>query len=545
MTVIDFFCGAGGFSEGFRQAGFNVIMGLDNWQPAVTTHNANHNLHDKKWDISAIETPQAIEQIPDSDIIIGSPPCVSFSLSNKGGNADKTLGKKLIRNFLRIVAVKKFKPNSQLKAWAMENVPNSKNFVKPTYSFSDLNLSSWAKANNYDPSQIAITVNGEVLNAENYGCAQRRKRFICGEICKTGDSLKPQPTDSRLTVSDIQQALGSPLGDKKDKITDPNNKALSITYNELHDHHYDTGVYAVEWEKAQHLKQDHPYMGTMFFPEKLDKPSRTIMATKSASTREAILYESDLHQDTADGRYRTPTIREAASIMGFPINYQFWGDESTKWRQVGNAVCVPLAKALGQAILKQLPYRQSSPVQQEHDFTDFTYLDNPHEKIFNNPPQRNANALFREHPVKSGNMTIDLTNRALDGKSRWCVIAFVGTGEGYGRFELGADTLASARSVLEQLEPNFLEMIQADNYIHYYNSSFLDKKNEEYDFDCSNPEHPFSLVKRIGKIAQTSSEKPGIVIDDLPKDLSLIKTKMPLNQIMSIFGLLTLISPES
>lgn len=44
--VIDFFCGAGGFSEGFRQQGFKVIKGIDNWQLAIDTHNLNHNLND-------------------------------------------------------------------------------------------------------------------------------------------------------------------------------------------------------------------------------------------------------------------------------------------------------------------------------------------------------------------------------------------------------------------------------------------------------------------------------------------------------------------
>ncbi len=42
LKVIDFFCGGGGFSEGFRQAGFDVIWAVDNWLPAVITHQENH-----------------------------------------------------------------------------------------------------------------------------------------------------------------------------------------------------------------------------------------------------------------------------------------------------------------------------------------------------------------------------------------------------------------------------------------------------------------------------------------------------------------------
>ena len=86
-------------------------------------------------------------------------------------------------------------------------------------------------------------------------------------------------------------------------------------------------------------------MGKMSFPENMNKPSRTIMATQSASTREAILYKSSNNR-VGDGEYRLPTVREAACIMGYPLDYQFFGDESTKWRQIGNAVCVQLSFAL-------------------------------------------------------------------------------------------------------------------------------------------------------------------------------------------------------
>lgn len=41
MNVIDLFCGCGGFSKGFEQAGFNVRLGIDIWQDAVTTYKEN------------------------------------------------------------------------------------------------------------------------------------------------------------------------------------------------------------------------------------------------------------------------------------------------------------------------------------------------------------------------------------------------------------------------------------------------------------------------------------------------------------------------
>ena len=127
LTVADFFCGAGGFSEGFHQAGFKVIFGLDNWKPAIETHDLNHPFCKSVcMNILDLDTPEKIDEIiPDTDIIIGSPPCVSFSNSNKSGKADKTLGIQLINQYLKIILHKKTKPGSILKYWIMENVPNS------------------------------------------------------------------------------------------------------------------------------------------------------------------------------------------------------------------------------------------------------------------------------------------------------------------------------------------------------------------------------------------------------------------------------------
>ena len=120
LQVIDFFCGAGGFSEGFRQQNFKIVMGIDNWVPAIDTHNLNHGLMDEASDILRFSTSVSeIDKVPNTEIIIGSPPCVLFSLSNRGGKMDKALGLSLIESFLRVVAVKKHQPSSKLTAWFM------------------------------------------------------------------------------------------------------------------------------------------------------------------------------------------------------------------------------------------------------------------------------------------------------------------------------------------------------------------------------------------------------------------------------------------
>ena len=135
------------------------------------------------------------------------------------------------------------------------------------------------------------------------------------------------------------------------KISDPNYD-LKINANRLTDHYYDTRIEEFEWKRAKQLKKDHGFMGIMSFPEKLERPSRTVMATMSASTRESIIFDSTDSTGKHIG-YRLPTIREISTFMSFPINYQFEGkSESNKYRLVGNAVCPKLSVALARAIAK-------------------------------------------------------------------------------------------------------------------------------------------------------------------------------------------------
>lgn len=538
LTVIDFFCGAGGFSEGFRQAGFDVVMGVDNWQPAIITHNINHGLNDTPISVLEFEDIKKIEALPDTDIIVGSPPCVSFSLSNKGGGADKTLGIRLIEAYLRIVAIKKHKKDSVLKAWLMENVPNSRNYVKQVYTFSDLGLDEWAKSNSLDPSAIALNVsnNGGVLKASDYGAAQSRSRFVCGEMTSDDSFPEPVKAESELTVGDIRAALPAPmLGFNADaKIKDPNYPNRVFLSSEIHDHFYDTGVYEVEWQKAKAAKLNHPYMGKMSFPENEEKPSRTIMATRSASTREAIIYKSELER-IGDGEYRTPTIREAAAMMGFPLDYEFYGDESKKWRQVGNAVCVPLSLSLAKEVATRLGLKATSPKEVEKDLSSINFLDSQVPLPFNKPPKRNPKALFRMHPIKSGNMTVDLTNRSKEVGDGWGVVAHAGTGKDYRSVQIRQNHRVAAKEVVSKHCPQFIEDLERVVATPYTQAE-LDKKNEEYGYVSEDEAHPYNVIKFVSdKIAQlceaeTSLDVSGTILAD-------IKSAMPLSQAMSIYAM--------
>src|SRR3989344_2338016 len=347
-TVADFFCGAGGFSEGFRQAGFDIVFAMDNWEPARKTHHLNHPEAQQPadGDILSIDVEKIDDLVPDTEIIIGSPPCVNFSSSNKAGKADKTKGIQLITKYLQIIAIKKHKPNSKLKYWLMENVPNSRRYLWSKYSFKELGINNRQlrklsiEKNENDIAIEIDTSESRIYNSVYYGVPQKRERFVTGEFPEPDKLTEIESTWITLgEVLDAFRAFG--------KIKDPLYN-LEVVDELVTDAFYPTEIPPFEWEEAKVKKQQARYYGKMSFPENEKCPARTIMATRSIVAREAMIFSNGKPQV-----FRSPTIREAASIMSFPITYLFDGrDEAIKYKLVGNAVCPRMSYCFAKKIME-------------------------------------------------------------------------------------------------------------------------------------------------------------------------------------------------
>jgi DNA (cytosine-5)-methyltransferase 1 len=402
MRVIDFFCGAGGFSEGFRIAGFNIIWGVDRWQTAVDTHRANHSQSNTiKGDvisISQLPDEEFHALVPDSEIIIGSPPCVAFSNSNRSGKGDKSKGKKLIEAYLRIVARKKFREGSVLQYWLLENVPKAEPYIKESYTAGDLGL----------PGNFTLQVkhhNSGVHNAQYFGVPSNRKRYICGEFISPEALIGDD--DNLIPMRNVLNALGTPCADQDRIVTDPN-YPLHLRSGLITDHHYVKRLAQYEWKKAKRLKEDKGYMGKMAFPENIDLPSRTIMATLTFSARESFILKN------GDRGYRAPTIREVASFMSFPIDYRFYGNSiGTKYKLVGNAVPPKMAYAFALAIARaeQRDVPVAPPPIRHRDSIAFHDLNNTDVPVNVEKPKRDV-ARFKYHIpyLKIDSFRVELTN---------------------------------------------------------------------------------------------------------------------------------------
>lgn len=552
MTVIDFFCGAGGFSEGFKQMGYEIIYGYDHWKPAVDTFNFNFNLNcEVKNILDFKDSIEEINQIPNTDVIIGSPPCVSFSSSNKSGKADKSLGIQLIESYLRIVAVKKHQSGSILKAWFMENVANSKKYLQEKYTFKDLNLASFAKSIGLSPLKIALTVqsNTEILNSADYGSYQARKRAISGEIISHGKFIIPPQTHSDKnsnllpykTLKEMKTKFVSPFSKKSDKfIVDPLFN-FSIKQSELTDHFYDSGIYATDAKFSKHWKTNHPYMGRMSFPENEERPSRTITATRIANSRESIIYKSEINRK-GNGEYRLPTIREAAIIMGFPITFQFLGSEYTKWRLVGNAVCSSISSSLAKTVLES--YKLSIPekplIKTEVKLDGVTNLNTYKREDFTNPPIKSKGAKFRWHAIKDGNLTVTLSNYDIAKKGKyngkWHTSIQYGTGKGFPIQVVKDGFYKKIENIVEKQKKggDFIKIINNGFSEKIANASLMQEMYEKQEAMLKYKE-PTELVDEISLILdklnienkKIKSEKSNIFIH---------KDEVPVRQLFALYA---------
>ena len=343
------------------------------------------------------------------------------------------------------------------------------------------------------------------------------------------------------------------MGRWKNIYADPNYPTLKFPADEITDHFYDSGIYERQWIDAQWLKTNHPYMGKMSFPENKEKPSRTVMATQSASTREALIYESE-YKRKGDGEYRLPTIREVATIMGFPYSYQFAGGEGNKWRQVGNAVSPHLSSVLAKSVrlsmgLKIIPDSEITFDSLSGKTAGVINLNTFCKAKFDSPPKKNPKARFRRHPFKDGNMTVALTNfdptaSAAEIRARkieWFSSVFFGAGKDFklkiipkrefkqlGK-QIEAQHHAQGTRFIERFEKHFQKVI---GNTHKFQAAYIGD-------DLSDVFEPRHVVDEIGRfILNNEPDGKTMTLPDLLPE----KVQIPTKQVLTIYALNRIIS---
>lgn len=192
MKAVDLFCGCGGMSLGFQNAGYKIVGAFDNWDPAIRTYKKNFSHPVHKADLSDEGMISIVADLK-PDIIIGGPPCQDFS---SAGHRDETMGRAVLsKTYTNIVIT------SRPKFFVMENVPRIR--LSKTYQY----VRDEFKKAGYGLTEI-------VLDASYCGVPQKRKRFFLIGCVGVEDNFLVKPLEKGFSPKPMtmHDYLGNSLG---------------------------------------------------------------------------------------------------------------------------------------------------------------------------------------------------------------------------------------------------------------------------------------------------------------------------------------------
>jgi DNA (cytosine-5)-methyltransferase 1 len=292
VKTLDLFAGCGGMSLGFKRAGYDLALAVDNWEAASRCYRANLGSPYLLLDLSDPEEAvrEVQRRVPEVKVVIGGPPCQDFS---HAGPRREGARASLTESFARIVAA--LRP----LAYVMENV----NRVARSAAYG--RARSVLKGAGYGIAEA-------VLDASYYGVPQRRKRFFSiGVLGERDGFLLPYLERFR---EDRPLTLREYMGEE-----------LDIEYYYRHPRNYDRrGIYSID-EPAPTVRG----------------VNRPVPKGYRGHPRDPVPPFEGLRPLTAEERGRAQT---------FPKGWKWVGTRSEVEQMVGNAVPPELAKRVALAL---------------------------------------------------------------------------------------------------------------------------------------------------------------------------------------------------
>jgi DNA (cytosine-5)-methyltransferase 1 len=375
LSTIDLFCGAGGITEGFREAGYTCMYANDCMPEAIETFLLNHP---ETWaepeDIEEVDPAQVRERLGLKkgalDVLVGGPPCQGFSINApERFLSDKR--NKLFKDYLRFL--EEFEP----KAFLFENVPgllslgDGKVFREIVRQFEE----------------HGYHVTPKILFAAHYGVPQERWRLIIIGS-RTAAIEPPKPThyatgranfrsggtmtfhlnlsdkDRLLPAVTVKEAIGDLprlamregaetvgyTGEAGSAYARAMRNPQGVTFNHVGAKLAKQNIERMKYVKPGGSWRDIPYH---LLPKGMQRARKSDHTKRYGRLRNdglagTVMTKCDPHWGTVflPDQERSLTVREAARFQSFPDTYRFLGPRVSQYEQVGNAVPVLMAKAI-------------------------------------------------------------------------------------------------------------------------------------------------------------------------------------------------------
>ena len=301
LTVASLFCGAGGLDLGFEQAGFETVWANDFNADACETMKSWSSAEVVHGDIGKV----AVDDIPDTDVILGGFPCQGFSLSGPRRLDDSR--NSLYKHYVSIVKAK------QPLAFVGENVKG----------LLTMGGGEIFEAIVDEFSECGYTVHHALLNARDYSVAQDRQRVILVGFRKDLEIDDFAFPAAHATGVNLRQAIGNMAA------PDDSEVCWSAYSPRFMSRNRKRGWDEVSFTIPAMAKQVPLWPGS---PDmvKLGKDSWQFGA----------------------GVTRRLSWREAAVIQSFPDDMVFHGNLDSVYRQIGNAVPPNLGRAVAEQVAR-------------------------------------------------------------------------------------------------------------------------------------------------------------------------------------------------
>lgn len=375
LRAIDLFCGAGGLSEGFRAAGFDVTFALDRDCDAVATYRANHPdtvVH--RGSITDL-SPARVGELAGGrvDVIVGGPSCQGFSTANKTRSEADDERNELWTHMMAVV--QELEP----RAFVLENVPGM-------VQFRDGGLGAEVVAGF---ESLGYVVEHRILLAADYGVPQRRRRLFMVGVREGLDFEFPEPTHhgawrrDRIDAAEQVRTENGLLPHVSCWEAIADLPALcdnaTVRYRRVAPSPYASHLRGesrqVTGHDAPSLGEAHaalisqvPQGGTWRDVPAHLLPTRFLNMRRTDSTNLLGRLEPKLPSYTMTTQFinvttgcnthpfedRSLSIREGARLQSFPDTYEFHGTMTSRARQIGNAVPPLLAHAIGWKLAEAL-----------------------------------------------------------------------------------------------------------------------------------------------------------------------------------------------
>lgn len=309
LTVADFFAGIGGLGLGFKKAGFQIVYANDIDPYCCKTYKENIGNIDCG-DIRTLD----IDRLPNFDVLLAGFPCQPFSMAGKQKGLQDDRG----QLFFQIVKILNAK---RPQAFVLENVKHLKIYEDGAVLERMIKNLHW----------LGYTTYVKILNSKDFGVPQNRERlFIIGFLSEN--------SPFRLNRRRKFTALANILETNVDEFF----YISSRYYKGLLNH------------KSRHQKKGNGFGCRILDPGGI---ASTLVAGNMGRERNLI---KDRPVKKNKMGIRRLTIRECARLQGFPDRFKFPVSNTKAYEQLGNAVTVPVAYAIGTAIKRSLLRAEST-----------------------------------------------------------------------------------------------------------------------------------------------------------------------------------------